>query len=127
MRMCHFWSQNGPFVLNKIFWCKSLLLFPFTYWPFSLCKTKKFFTAGPELWGCTIFGPKMVHLHQFFFGKLLVPLSSTYKHLLLCKILKIFSCGSRVMRMCNFWAQNNPFPQMRIFFRKPVNETCFFH
>ena len=31
------------------------------------------------------------------------------------------------MRMCNFWAQNGPFPQMRIFFRKPVNEPCFFH
>ena len=31
------------------------------------------------------------------------------------------------MRMHNFWAQNGPFPQMRIFFRKPVNEPCFFH
>ena len=26
------------------------------------------------------------------------------------------------MRMRNFWAQNGPFPQMRIFFKKPVNE-----
>ena len=25
------------------------------------------------------------------------------------------SSGSRVMRMRNFWAQNSPFPQMRIF------------
>ena len=31
------------------------------------------------------------------------------------------------MRMCNFWAQNGPFPQMRIFFRKTANEPCFFH
>ena len=31
------------------------------------------------------------------------------------------------MRMRNFWAQNGPFPQMRIFFKKPVNEPCFFH
>ena len=109
MRMCHFWSQNGPFVLNKIFWCKSLLLFPLTYWPFSLCKIKKIFTAGPELWGCTIFGPKMVHLHQFFFGKIinitLIYLQAPF----------IVQNWSRVMRMCNFWAQNNPFPQMRIF------------
>ena len=28
--------------------------------------------------------------------------------------------------MCNFRVQNDPFPQMRIFFRKPVNEPCFF-
>ena len=31
------------------------------------------------------------------------------------------------MRMRNFWAQNGQFPQMRIFFRKPANEPCFFH
>ena len=31
------------------------------------------------------------------------------------------------MRMRSFWAQNGPFPQMRIFFRKLVNEPCFFH
>ena len=29
--------------------------------------------------------------------------------------------------MRNFWAQNGPFPQMKIFFRKPINEPCFFH
>ena len=31
------------------------------------------------------------------------------------------------MRVGNFCAQNGPFPQMRIFFRKPVNEPWFFH
>ena len=31
------------------------------------------------------------------------------------------------MRMHNLWAQNGPFAQMRISFRKPVNEPCFFH
>ena len=31
------------------------------------------------------------------------------------------------MRIHNFWVQNGPFPQMRIFFRKPANEPCFFH
>ena len=29
--------------------------------------------------------------------------------------------------MRNFLAQNGPSPQMRIFFRKTVNEPCFFH
>ena len=37
------------------------------------------------------------------------------------------SSGSRVMRMRNFWAQNDPFPQMRIFLKKTVNEPCSFH
>ena len=31
------------------------------------------------------------------------------------------------MRMRNVWVQNGPFAQMRIFFKKPVNEPCFFH
>ena len=31
------------------------------------------------------------------------------------------------MRMHNFWAQNGPIPQIRIFFlRKPINEPFFF-
>ena len=31
------------------------------------------------------------------------------------------------MRMHQFWGQNSPFAQMRIFFRKPVNKPCSFH
>ena len=31
------------------------------------------------------------------------------------------------MRMHNFWDQNGPFQQMRIFFIKPANESCFFY
>ena len=48
--------------------------------PFHCAKFKKILTADPELWGCAIFGPKMVHLPQtkFFFGKFLISLSSTY-------------------------------------------------
>ena len=37
MRMRHFWAQNGPFVMNKFFWYKPVLLPSSTYWPFSLC------------------------------------------------------------------------------------------
>ena len=79
-RMRHFRVQNGPFVMNKFFWYKPLLLISSTYWPF-----------------------------------------------LLCKILKNSYSGSRVMRMRNFWDQNDPFSQMIFIFRKPVNEPCFFH
>ena len=37
--------------------------------PFHCTKFKKILTADPELWGCTIFGPKMVHLPQTIFFK----------------------------------------------------------
>ena len=39
--------------------------------PFILKKFLKILSADPELWGCTIFGPKMVHLPQFFFWKII--------------------------------------------------------
>ena len=69
--LCHFRAQNGPFVISKSFWYKPLLLSS-TYWPFSLCKILKILTADPELWGCAIFGPRMVHLPQtIFFWKII--------------------------------------------------------
>ena len=42
------------------------------------------------------------------------------------KCYKNYWGRSRVMRMCNFWAQNGPFPQMTIFFKILVHEPCFF-
>ena len=37
---------------------------------FHCAKFKKILTANPELWGCTIFGPKMAHLPKWeFFQK----------------------------------------------------------
>ena len=85
--------------------------------PFILQNFKKILRAHPKLWGCATFGPKMAHLSwtKFFWYKPLSLLSSTYWPFSLCKILKNSSCGSTVMRMRNFWAQNGPFPQMRIF------------
>ena len=41
--------------------------------PFHCAKLKKIVTMDPELWGCTIFGPKMVPFasHKFFFLKII--------------------------------------------------------
>ena len=79
--------------------------------PFHCAKFKKILTADPELWGCAIFRPKMAHLSwtKNFLCKPLLLLSSTYRPFPLCKFLKNSYSGSRVMRMCHFWAQNGPF------------------
>ena len=54
--------------------------------------------------------------NKFFLGKLLVAFSSNYRPVSLCKIKKKNpSSRSRVMKMQNFWAQNDPLPQVRIF------------
>ena len=84
----------------------------------------------PELWGCTIFGPKMVHFPQtifFFFGKLLLPFLSTYKHLSLCKISKKFFQRIQSYEDAQFSSPKWPVSPNENFFRKPVDEPCFFH
>ena len=117
MRMCNFLPQNGPFLLYKNFLVNHHYYFHLPIGSFHCTKFKKILTADPELWGCAIFGPKMVHLPQTKFF-----LESYYYHSHLsispfhcAKFLKNSSSRSRVMRMCNFWTQNGPFPQIWIF------------
>ena len=91
--------------------------------PFHSAKFKKILWADPELWGCAIFRPKMVHFSgaKFFWYNPLLLLSSTYWSFALCKILKNSYSGSRVMTMHHFWAQNGPFAPNKLFFKKIIN------
>ena len=69
---CHFGGRNSPFAPNKIFiWYKPLLLLSSSYGPFHCVKFKRNLTMDPELWRCTIFRPKVVHLSLiiFFFSE----------------------------------------------------------
>ena len=129
--MCHFQAQNGPFAMSKFFLYKALLVLPSTYWPFSLCKIlKKLLQQIQSYEDAPFWSPKWsICPKQFFWGKIIniynshLPISPFH-----CpKFLKNSSSGSRVMRMHNCWVQNGPFPQMRTFLRKPVNDPCFFH
>ena len=79
MRMCHFWAQNSPFALNKILKIKTVnITFFYLLSLFIAHNYKKIQREDPNLWGCTIFGSKMVHLPQ---QKLLILLSSNYRPL----------------------------------------------
>ena len=70
--MCHFRAQNDPFLLNNFFGTNHYYYFHLPIGPFHCAKFKKILTADPELWGCAIFGPKMVHLPQTnFFWKII--------------------------------------------------------
>ena len=106
---------------TKFFWYKTLLLLSSTYWPFS--KFKKILIADPELWGCAIFGPKMVDLAgPIFFLKIInIILIYLLAPFTVQNLKKKSSSGSTVTRMRNFWAQNSPFPKWEFFFQK----TCW--
>ena len=70
----------------------------------------------PKLWECPILETKKVHMSQrIFFIKLFISFSSNYSPFRCAKFQKNPSRGSRVMRLCNFWAYNGPFDRMRIF------------
>ena len=116
--MCHFQAQNYPFVPNKFFLLQTIIItFIYLLALFIVQNLKKILTADPELWGHTIFGPKIVYLPQtkLFWKKSLISFSSTYWPFSLCKILKKFFQRIQSYEMQHFWDQNGPFAQMRIF------------
>ena len=76
----HFWDQNSPFVLNKIF-------------------------LGIN--------------HCYYFHLLMA--------LFILQNLKEVLQWIQIMTMHRFWAQSGLFTPNKFFFRKPVNEPCFFY
>ena len=78
MRMLHFWAQIVHLPQTNI--ClkiiKTILIYLLA--PFIVQNFKKILPKDPELWGCAIFGPKMVHFlkWEFFSGNLLISLVS---------------------------------------------------
>ena len=50
MRVCHFWAQNDPFVMNNFFFgTNHYYYFHLPAGPFHCAKFKKILTADPEL------------------------------------------------------------------------------
>ena len=120
----------APFILQNFKKLQSYQDVPFSGPKWPICPEQKIFGTShyyyfylltgpfqcakfvdPELWGCAIFGSKMVHLPQTncFFGKLLISFSSTYQPLSLCKILKnsstdpeFWGCTIFGLKMANF-------------------------
>ena len=67
--------RNGPFVLNKLFWYKPLILLSSTYWPFSLCKIWKTSYSRSRVTRMCHFGSKMIHFPKWEFFLLRKPVN----------------------------------------------------
>ena len=123
MRMCHFHAQIGPFVMNKIFLVKTVIItFIYLLTIFIMQNLKKFLQRIQSYEDAPFLDPKWSICAKHFFFHSYLPISPFHWG----KFKKKSSSGSRVSRMHNVWAQNGPFSQMTIFFRKPANELCFF-
>ena len=118
MRMCHFWAQNGPFILKNFFLVQIIITFIYLLALFIVQNFKKNSYCRSRIMRMRHFwaqsGPFAPNKF-FFWKKLLISFLSTYWPLSFYKILKKSSSRSRLMTMRHFWAQNGPFAQMRIF------------
>ena len=79
--MCHFWDQNGPFVLKIFFGTNHYCYFHLPIGLFHCAKLKKKILQLIQSYeDAPFWGPKWsICPDQFiFFGKLLIPFSSTY-------------------------------------------------
>ena len=92
---------------------------------FILQNFKKFLRADPELWWCAIFRSRIAHLSwtNFFKYKTLLLLSFTYWPFPFCKVLPV----NRQLCRCTICGPKMAHFPPKTFFRKPVNEPCFFH
>ena len=128
MRMCHFQAQNGPFVMNKFFGTNHYYYFHLPIGPFHCAKFQKILTVDSELWWCTLFGPKMVHLsHTIFFLKII---NVILMYLLATFIVQNFKNILPVdpeLWGCTFLGPKWPISTNENVFRKTLKEPCFFH
>ena len=125
----YFWDQNSPFILNKFFWCKPLLLLSSTCWPFSLYKVLKSSYNGSRIITMHYFwdqsGPFAPNKF-FFWNTVTINLIYLLTHFIVQKLKKNSSSRSSyddVQIMGPKW----PISPNKIFFRKPANGPCFFY
>ena len=111
MRMCQFRAQNGPFVPNKIFLVQTIIV-TFIYL-LALFIVQNLAQNGP------------LATKKILFEKLSVSFSCTYQPLSMCKIFKKILPADP--EDTQFLGPKWPIFPNQNFFRKPVNEPCFFH
>ena len=95
--------------------------------PFILQNFERIFGANLELWGCTILGPKMVHLPQtIFFCKIInIILIYLLVHFIVQSFKEILPVDPELWRCAIFGLKMAHLPKWD-FFRKPINEPCLF-
>ena len=115
--MCHFRTQNDPFVLNKFFLMQTIIItFIYLLALFIAQNFLKKFKADPELWEWTIFGPKMVHLPQFFLEKIINIIFIYLLSIFILQNFKIILTADPELWGCTiFGPKIAHLPKMRIF------------
>ena len=128
MRMCALFGTKTAHLSWANFFGANHYYFHLPIGRFYCEKLKKFLTTDPELWRCTIFGPKVVYLPQTIFlwkiiTAILIYLLAPFIVQNLKKNLQRIQSYEDVQFMGPKW----PISSNKNFFRKPVNQPCFFY
>ena len=129
MRMCALFGTKTAHLSWTKFFGTNHYYFHLPIGRFHCEKLKKILTTDPELWRRTIFGPKVVHLPQtIFFWKIITTiliylLAPFIVQNLKKKNLQRIQSYEDVQFMGPKW----PISPNKNFFRKPVNQPCFFY
>ena len=123
--MCHFQAQNGPFVLNKFFLVQTIITFIYLLVLLIVQNFKKFLLGVQSYEDVPFLGPKWSICHkQIFFLKII---NIILIYLLALSLSKILPVDPDLWGYAIFGSKMAHLPNWDIFFRKPVNEPCFFH
>ena len=128
MMMCHFRTQNTPICHEQFFLVQTIIITFIYLLPIFIGQNlKKILTADPELWGCTLFGPKIVHLPQRFFWKIInITLIYLLAPFIVQNLKNNLPADPELWGCAIFGPKMAYFPKWE-FFQKPVNKPCFFH
>ena len=121
-RMCRFWAQNGPFVLNKIFFVQTVIIsFIYLLALFIVKNFKKFLQRIQSYEDVPFLDPKWsICLKQNVFLKTIDITLIYYQPLSLCKILKKFFQQIQSYEDVQFLGPKWPISPNEKFFQK----TC---
>ena len=109
---------------------KQLIKFSCTYWPLSFCKIlKKFLGPIQSYEDVPFLGPKWsICPKQIFFWKIInIILIYLLAPFIVQNFKKILPADPELWGCAIFGPKMAHFPKWEFFFRKPVNEPCFFY
>ena len=116
MRMCHFQAQNVAFVLNKLFLVQTIIItLIYQLALFIVQNFKKILQWIQSYEDAPFLGTKWFIYSNFFLEKIIIIFIYPSAPFIVQNLKTNSYNGCRVVRMHHFWAQNDPFAQMRIF------------
>ena len=119
--MCYFQAQNGPLVMNKIFWYNIIITFIYLLALFIVQNLKKFLHQIKSHGDALFLGPKWSFApNKILFGKLLISFSSTYQPLSLGNILKKFFQWIQSYEDAQFLGSKQPISPNENFFSEKL-------